>query len=81
MVSVCSPCCAGALQALRTGAVAAAVSRMLYYIGRSFGDHCLADAMQCGIQIDHKRRRQLPEKEMAMGHKADDHENEEIQMK
>ena len=62
-------------------AVAAAVSRMFYHMGRSFEDRCLTDAMQRGLQIDRKRRRQLLEKKMAMGHKADDHENEEIQLK
>ena len=62
-------------------AVAAAVSRMFYHMGRIFEDRCMTDTMQRGIQIDRKRRRQLLEKKMAMGHKADDHENEEIQMK
>ena len=62
-------------------AVAAAVSRMFYHMGRIFEDRCLTDTMQRGIQIDRKRRRQLLEKKMAMGHKADDHENEEIQLK
>ena len=61
--------------------VAAAVSRMFYHMGRIFEDRCLTDAMQRGLQIDRKRRRQLLEKKMAMGHKADDHENEEIQLK
>ena len=62
-------------------AVAAAVSRMFYHMGRIFEDRCLTDTMQRGLQIDRKRRRQLLEKKMAMGHKADDHENEEIQLK
>ena len=62
-------------------AVAAAVSRMFYHMGRIFEDRCMTDTMQRGLQIDRKRRRQLLEKKMAMGHKADDHENEEIQMK
>ena len=62
-------------------AVAAAVFRMFYHMGRIFEDRCLTDTMQRGLQIDRKRRRQLLEKKMAMGHKADDHENEEIQLK
>ena len=62
-------------------AVATAVSRMFYHMGRIFEDRCLTDTMQRGLQIDRKRRRQLLEKKMAMGHKADDHENEEIEMK
>lgn len=62
-------------------AVAAAVSRMFYHMGRIFEERCLTDAMQRGLQIDRKRWRKLLEKKMAMGHKADDHENEEIQMK
>ena len=35
----------------------------------------LADAIYAGMQIDKKRRRRLQEKRMAMGHKADDHED------
>ena len=62
-------------------AVAAAVSRMFYHMGRIFEDRCMKDTMQRGLQIDRKRRLQLLEKKMAMGHKANDHENEEIQMK
>ena len=62
-------------------AVVAAVSRMFYHMGRIFEDRCMTDTMQRGLQIDRKRQRQLLEKKIAMGHKADDHENEEIQLK
>ena len=62
-------------------AVAAAVSRMFYHMGRIFEDRCMTDTKQRGLQIDRKRRRQLLEKQMAMDHKADDHEIEEFQMK
>ena len=50
-------------------------------MGRIFEDRCMTDTMQRGLQIDRKRQRQLLEKKIAMGHKADDHENEEIQLK
>ena len=54
----------------------AAVVRMLHHMGRIFRDNAVADATHKGIQIDRKRRRQLQEKRIAMGHKPDDHEDE-----
>ena len=54
------------------------VTRLLYHMSRIFEDNCKTDAMHRGLQIDRKRRRQLREKRLAMGHRPDDHENEEI---
>ncbi len=59
----------------------AAVVRMLHHMGRIFRDNATADATHKGIQIDRKRRRQLQEKRIAMGHKLDDHEEQEQTMK
>lgn len=56
--------------------VGAAVIRMLHHMGRIFRDNASEDAFHKGVQIDRKRRRQLQEKRMAMGHKADDHEEQ-----
>ena len=64
-----------------TSAVGTVVIRMLHHMGRIFEDNCKTDAMNKGLQIDRKRRQQLREKKMAMGHKADDHENEEIRLR
>ena len=37
--------------------------------------------MHRGLQIDRKRRQQLRERRLAMGHKPDDYENEEIRLR
>jgi hypothetical protein len=43
-------------------------------MGRIFREQSASDAIQTGLHIDRKRRRMLREKRMALGHKADDHE-------
>ena len=62
-------------------AVAQSVTQLLYHMSRIFEDNCKTDAMHRGLQIDRKRRRQLRERRLAMGHKPDDHENEEIRLR
>ena len=61
-------------------AVAQSVTQLLYHMSRIFEDTCKTDAMHRGLQIDRKRRHQLRERRLAMGHKPDDHENEEIRL-
>lgn len=56
-------------------AVGAAVIRMLHQMSRIFRENAAQPAIYAGMQIDKKRRRRLQEKRMAMGHKADDHED------
>ena len=51
-----------------------AASKLLYHMGRIFRDHSAPPRNPAGIRIDSKRRRFLMEKRLAMGHKADDHE-------
>ena len=51
-------------------------SKLLYHMGRIFRDHSAPPRNPAGIRIDSKRRRLLMEKRLAMGHKADDHEEE-----
>ena len=60
--------------------VAQSVTRLLYHMSRIFEDNCKTDVMHRGLQIDRKRRRQLRERRLALGHKPDDHENEEIRL-
>ena len=55
--------------------VGAAVLRMLHQMSRIFHENAAQPAIYAGMQIDKKRRRRLQEKRMAMGHKADDHED------
>ena len=62
-------------------AVAQSVTQLLYHMSRIFEDACKTDAMHRGLQIDRKRRHQLRERRLAMGHKPDDHENEEIRLR
>ena len=49
--------------------------RMLHQMSRIFRENAAQPAIYAGMQIDKKRRRRLQEKRMAMGHKADDHED------
>ena len=51
------------------------VLRMLHQMSRIFRENAAQPAIYAGMQIDKKRRRRLQEKRMAMGHKADDHED------
>jgi len=60
--------------------VVQSVIRLLYHMSRIFEDNCKTDAMHRGLQIDRKRRRQFRERRLALGHKPDDHENEEIRL-
>ena len=57
---------------------AQSVTRLLYHMSRIFEDNCKTDVMHRGLQIDRKRRHQLRERRLALGHKPDDHEDEEI---
>ena len=50
------------------------VLQLFHNMGRIFREQSASDAIQAGLHIDKKRRRMLREKRMALGHKADDHE-------
>ena len=52
------------------------VLQLFYNMGRIFQEQSATDTIQAGLHIDKKRRRMLREKRMALGHKADDHEDE-----
>ena len=60
---------------------AQSVTWLLYHMSRIFEDNCKTDAMHRGLQIDRKRRQQLRERRLALGHKPDDHEDEEISLR
>lgn len=62
------------LDDFRAPPVSMALLRMLCHMGDIFEDNSKTDAMHRGMQIDRKRRQKLREKKLAMGHKADDHE-------
>ena len=58
--------------------VGEAVVRMLHHMSRIFEDNSKLDQIHRGLQIDRKRRRKLQRKRLAMGHKADDHEEQSL---
>ena len=51
------------------------VLQLFHNMGRIFREQSASDAIQACLHIDRKRRRMLREKRMALGHKADDHED------
>ena len=53
-----------------------AATRLLHHMSRIFRDNSMPPRNPAGIRIDSKRRKRLTEKRMAMGHKADDHEEQ-----
>ena len=50
------------------------VTRLLHHMGRIFQDQAPAPSVLGGIRIDRKRLAQIREKKIAMGHKANDHD-------
>ena len=60
---------------LKPPSVMLSVTRLLYHIGTVFQERAPAPSVPGGIRIDRKRLAQLREKKIAMGHKADDHED------
>lgn len=58
-----------------SAAVGSTVIRMLHHMSKIFRENTATGGAFTGIQIDRKRRRKLQEKRIALGHKADDHED------
>ena len=54
-------------------------TRLLYHLGQIFRENSVPPATPVGQHIDRKRWRKLQEKRIAMGHKPDDHEEEQNQ--
>ena len=54
-------------------------TRLLHHMSSIFRNNAPRPAAPTGIQIDHKRLQRLREKKMAMGHKWNDHEDEQNQ--
>ena len=63
---------------LRPPSVMLAVTRLLYHMSRIFEDHALPHS-SAGLHVDRKLRRKIQEKKIAMGHKPDDHAEEQNQ--
>ena len=58
-----------------SAAVGSTVIRMLHHMSKIFRENTATGGAFAGIKIDRKRRRKLQEKRIALGHKADDHED------
>ena len=63
---------------LRTPSVILAVTHLLYHMSRIFETRSLSQS-SAGLHVDRKLRRRIQEKKIAMGHKPDDHEEEQNQ--
>ena len=63
---------------LRPPSVMLAATHLLYHMSRIFEDHALPQS-SAGLHVDRKLRRRIQEKKIAMGHKPDDHEEEQNQ--
>ena len=61
---------------LRPPSVMLAATRLLYHMSRIFEDHSLPHS-SAGLHVDRKLRRKIQEKKIAMGHKPDDHEEQQ----
>ena len=61
---------------LKPTSIMLSVTRLLHQMGRIFQEQAPVPTVPGGIQIDRKRLVQLREKKIAMGHKADDHEEQ-----
>jgi len=62
---------------LRPPSVMLAVTRLLHHMGRIFQEQLPAPVIPGGIKMDRKLRRKLQEKKIALGHKPDDHEEQQ----
>ena len=51
--------------------------RLLHHMGNIFRDHAPSNPAPGGMQIDRKRLQKLREKKVALGHRPDDHEEEQ----
>lgn len=52
-------------------------TQLLHHMGNIFRDNALAPAAPAGLHIDRKRLQRLREKKMALGHKWNDHEEQQ----
>ena len=63
---------------LRPPSIMLAATRLLYHMSRLFEDYSLPRS-GAGLHVDRKLRRKIQEKKIALGHKPNDHEEEQSQ--
>ena len=51
--------------------------RLFHQVGQIFRDNAAPPSNPMGIRVDSKRRKKLMQKRLSMGHKQDDHEQEQ----
>ena len=66
------------LDDMRNPSVGLSALRMFHHMANIFRGTTAQDSTHMGLHIDRKRRRELQEKRVAMGHKPDDHEDENM---
>ena len=54
-------------------------TRLLHHLSQIFRDNSVPPAAPVGQRVDRKLRRKIQEKKIALGHKPDDHEEEQNQ--
>ena len=54
-----------------------AATKLLHHMGQIFRDNSVPPADPKETQMDHRHRQELQEKRIALGHKADDHEEQQ----
>ena len=54
-----------------------ATVRLFYQMGQIFRDNAVPPSNPMGIRVDSKRRKKLMQKRLALGHKQDDHDQEQ----
>ena len=54
-----------------------AATKLLHHMGKIFRDNSVPPADPAETQMDHRHRQELQEKRIALGHKADDHEEQQ----
>ena len=65
------------MEHFRGPSVLSAATRLLHHMSRIFQERSLPQS-GTGLQVDSKLRQKIKEKKIAMGHKADDHEDPEL---
>ena len=63
---------------LRDPSILLAATRLLHHLANTFRDNAQPPSNPAGLRIDSKRRRKLMQKRLAMGHKANDHEEQTL---
>ena len=54
-----------------------AATKLLHHMGQIFRDNSVPPAAPAETQMDHRRRQELQEKRIALGHRPDDHEEQQ----